>query len=433
VEDAAAARLLRLDRLQRVLPFAGSVLFSTRGPLAERRRASKLRHQQPPILGASKLVSRRIIRHLLPSVVGLLSACSTSTPVDELSVLAAKCADGQVLRRAANGWECATSNWDGLAGKPATYPPEAHAHHWKEILDPPAIFEGPDALLVPLLTSTGFIDGNSSELQQDKRLHLKTSQRWISDQGRLSDLIRLQWTADRAKPALSWLDEKGEDKAAIVAHDKANNPASEDHRHISIETTMDPKGPHAGELFTRMEFPYDADISEIQVHDARFTMAGHYMRISNDDGSSKELRLCRTYSKHAKSSLYPGGYDAKGVGIGMPDYNEMYSARWAVRADSSMETGGNTGSDFRIVRFNDKGAALDAPLFIQRSSGKMGVMTSAPTTALDVNGSGIRIRQPMTPTSSADPVGNVGDWAWDEQHVYVKTSAGWKRSTLESF
>ncbi|MBA9088803.1 hypothetical protein FHR92_005338 [Fontibacillus solani] len=49
-------------------------------------------------------------------------------------------------------------------------------------------------------------------------------------------MIRLQWTAERAKPAIAWADEQGKDKTAIVSHDKANNPEQHDHKHISIET-----------------------------------------------------------------------------------------------------------------------------------------------------------------------------------------------------
>lgn len=38
-----------------------------------------------------------------------------------------------------------------------------------------------------------------------------------------------------------------------------------------------------------------------------------------------------------------------------------------------------------------------------------------------------------TPTGSNDPSGNVGDIVWDNNYVYVKTSTGWKRSSLGSW
>ncbi len=38
------------------------------------------------------------------------------------------CGAGQVVRRSASGWECAPIDWSTLAGKPATFPPDTHAH-----------------------------------------------------------------------------------------------------------------------------------------------------------------------------------------------------------------------------------------------------------------------------------------------------------------
>jgi hypothetical protein len=70
-------------------------------------------------------------------------------------------------------------------------------------------------------------------------------------------------------------------------------------------------------------------------------------------------------------------------------------------------------------------------------SGNFGVGESAPTSKLDVAGQNgyeqFRMRQTYTPSGSADPNGKLGDVAWDESYVYVKTEAGWKRSTLSSW
>ena len=60
-----------------------------------------------------------------------------------------------------------------------------------------------------------------------------------------------------------------------------------------------------------------------------------------------------------------------------------------------------------------------------------------PTSLLDINAaqgySQLRLRTSYTPTSSADANGNVGDVCWDGDYIYVKTAAGWKRTTLSSF
>ena len=330
-------------------------------------------------------------------------------------------------------------SWAELEDKPSVFPPSAHEHAWDEIADKPGAFlpmphthEGEDGGLLPISTVDAD-DGNTVSFLQDKRLHLRTRHRWVAKEGHLSDLIRLQWTAPRAKPALTWIDETGAAKAALVTHREANNPMSEDHRHFSIETTMDPDGAFAGQLFTRMEFPFDEDIAEIQVHSARFTMNGNFLRVANEEGASKEIRLSRRYSVRTRPDVYPDGVDENGVGIGMPDYDRMYSTRWAIRSDGSAEEGANTGSDFRIVRFDDEGTALDSPLFIERTTGAVGVMNTTPTSALDVNGDAVRIRHARTPRDSSDPMGAVGDISWDEGYVYVKTNAGWRRSRLEAF
>ncbi|MDZ7413722.1 MAG: hypothetical protein ONB15_09335, partial [candidate division KSB1 bacterium] len=67
-------------------------------------------------------------------------------------------------------------------------------------------------------------------------------------------------------------------------------------------------------------------------------------------------------------------------------------------------------------------------------TGLFGFGTEAPTARVDLNGATgynqLRLRTPYTPTGTADPNGNVGDIAWDDDYIYVKTSAGWKRAAL---
>ena len=62
---------------------------------------------------------------------------------------------------------------------------------------------------------------------------------------------------------------------------------------------------------------------------------------------------------------------------------------------------------------------------------------STPTDHVDINGangfSQLRLRTAYTPTGTADTNGNTGDISWDENFMYVKTSAGWKRSALTTF
>ena len=70
-------------------------------------------------------------------------------------------------------------------------------------------------------------------------------------------------------------------------------------------------------------------------------------------------------------------------------------------------------------------------------SGSLAAGTTNPTASLDVNGSTgydqLRMRTPYTPADSLDANGNVGDIAWDDDYIYLKTATGWKRAALSTF
>jgi hypothetical protein len=253
------------------------------------------------------------------------------------------------------------------------------------------------------------LPGGGLRIPHNERLHLSTDKKWVEKEGHLSDLIRLQWTADRAKPAIVWVDERGQDKTAIVSHDKANDPKQHDHKHLSFETTMSPKGLDAGQLFTRLEIPYDTDISEIRTHSANFNVMNGVMRIAGEVGTNREMQL------------------------GVAGKDNLITPRWGIRADGSPESKNNQGTDLQLVRYDDDGQALDSAVSIQRQTGNVGIGTTEPENKLDVNDDRIRIRNKFTPTSSNDPC-SEGQMAWDEQYTYVCVSPNeWKRSELSTW
>jgi len=43
------------------------------------------------------------------------------------------------------------------------------------------------------------------------------------------------------------------------------------------------------------------------------------------------------------------------------------------------------------------------------------------------------MRTSYTPSGTSDTNGNVGDVAWDDNYIYVKTSAGWARAALSTW
>jgi hypothetical protein len=70
-------------------------------------------------------------------------------------------------------------------------------------------------------------------------------------------------------------------------------------------------------------------------------------------------------------------------------------------------------------------------------NGNLGIKTTSPTDLIDINGangySQLRLRTAYTPTGTADANGNTGDVSWDDNYIYIKTTAGWKRSALSTF
>ncbi|MEF3354128.1 hypothetical protein PV403_13130 [Paenibacillus sp. GYB006] len=252
-------------------------------------------------------------------------------------------------------------------------------------------------------------NGNDIMIPHNDRLHLSTDKKWIEQEGHQSDLIRLQWTAERAKPAIVWVDEEGKNKTAIISHDKANNPEQHDHKHISFETTMSPTGQYANQLFTRFEIPFDTDISEIRTHSSNFNVMNGVLRVAGEKGSNRDIEL----SVSGKE-------------------NET-TPRWVVRADSSKESGDNTGSNLQFIRYDDNGEVIDSPLSIQRTNGNIGIGTNDPDTKLDINGDKLRIREKYTPASSSSAC-SQGQMAWDDNHVYVCVAEdNWKRTELSSW
>ncbi|WP_068787052.1 hypothetical protein [Paenibacillus phocaensis] len=251
------------------------------------------------------------------------------------------------------------------------------------------------------------LPGGGLALPQNERIHLSTDQQWIEKEGHLSDLIRLQWTGERAKPAIAWADEQGKDKTAIISHDKANNPEQHDHKHISIETTMSPTGEYKDQLFTRLEIPYDTDVAEIRTHSSNFNVMDGLLRVAAE--GNRDVQFARTGKDNATSPL------------------------WSLRANGDELKGGNAGADFNLIRYSDEGEAIDSALTVKRDNGQVGVGTKDPQSALDINGDGIRIRESRTPASSHSP-GNPGDIAWDENYVYVCVAKDtWKRTALSSW
>ncbi|MFH0949030.1 MAG: hypothetical protein V1802_00915 [Candidatus Aenigmatarchaeota archaeon] len=108
-----------------------------------------------------------------------------------------------------------------------------------------------------------------------------------------------------------------------------------------------------------------------------------------------------------------------------------YGVSWTVRGLSKMWKGivmTTDGSYQTAIVNNDYIYTSHADFH-----SNIGIGTNNPETIFDVNGNSIRIRTTKTPSSTTDPTGKTGDISWDNNYIYVKTNAGWKRSALSTW
>lgn len=105
-------------------------------------------------------------------------------------------------------------------------------------------------------------------------------------------------------------------------------------------------------------------------------------------------------------------------------------------AKISLQSNGNSVFTLQQIGSMLKIGASNEPINIL-NTGAVGMGGITPTSRLDINGvagyNQLRLRTAYTPTSSADSNGNTGDVSWDANYIYIKTSAGWKRSALTTF
>jgi hypothetical protein len=68
------------------------------------------------------------------------------------------------------------------------------------------------------------------------------------------------------------------------------------------------------------------------------------------------------------------------------------------------------------------------------TSGNVGIGTTAPNSKVHINGTAMsqfRLEVPGGPSSNTDTAGREGDFAYDDQYLYIKTGSGWGRVPLD--
>ena len=157
------------------------------------------------------------------------------------------------------------------------------------------------------------------------------------------------------------------------------------------------------------------------------------------------------FGYHALSTLHTGG-DATNTAVGYYSLHSLYegSGNTALGGYSGEPMtygfngtflGYNAGptndglTNATAVGYNAQVATSDS--LVLGGTGddavKVGIGTTSPTQALDVNGNTIRVRQDRTPASSSEAC-LKGEMAWDGSYLYICVATNtWKRTALSSF
>jgi len=115
----------------------------------------------------------------------------------------------------------------------------------------------------------------------------------------------------------------------------------------------------------------------------------------------------------------------------------LESRRTGATSGKTWSIASGSGSDTDLDKFSIYNPD-DGYCFTIRDGGNVGIGgTTNPTAKLDISSltgyNQVRMRTSYTPTETGDTNGNTGDIAWDDDYVYIKTSTGWKRTSLSTF
>ena len=161
----------------------------------------------------------------------------------------------------------------------------------------------------------------------------------------------------------------------------------------------------------------------------------------NISGGSEDLTFLAVNSPNSggismgirgETSIY-NAYGAPGDGY---IYSSVFNNGLNIISQPTSPT--QTTDDY-IRFYAGRDALFTSDIHIQGSGttrGNIGINNESPTSKLDIiettGYQQLRLRTSYTPTSTADADGEIGDIAWDDDYIYIKTNNGWK-PTLKSF
>jgi hypothetical protein len=132
-----------------------------------------------------------------------------------------------------------------------------------------------------------------------------------------------------------------------------------------------------------------------------------------------------------------GGYS----GIKNAYGNDVNANSFALDIKGALGTGAGNPGDIRFWTGKSLASGNTVHDMVERwyIKGGTGYLSNStqPTSMVDITGangySQLRLRQSYTPTATSDSHGDIGDFSWDNNFFYIKTTEGWKRSALSTF
>ncbi len=101
-------------------------------------------------------------------------------------------------------------------------------------------------------------------------------------------------------------------------------------------------------------------------------------------------------------------------------------------ANKRLNLGFDTTNDFAWIQSGISGVSFN-DLLLNPNGGNIGINTSSPTAALDIDSNTLRLRTAKTPANASDTC-KQGEMAWDSSYIYVCVADNtWKRSALSSW
>jgi hypothetical protein len=128
-------------------------------------------------------------------------------------------------------------------------------------------------------------------------------------------------------------------------------------------------------------------------------------------GTTAPIGLLHLYKAAATTRMVMDGDAGQSKII---TYRTAGLQRFGLYVNNTAESGANAGSNFAIRAYSDAGTLLSTPLFIQRSTGNVGIGTTTPERALNIvsNSPQIRISDTTNPSTNF----------WEIQSVFANTN-----------